>query len=170
MRKAMIATGATLGALGLLGAGTWALGATLPREHEASASRRLGAPVEEVFARIGDRAAAASWRSDVERVDVLPDVDGHARFVEHGEHGPITYEEVEREPPHRIVTRIADPELPFGGAWEIELTEVDGGTSVTITERGWVDPPLFRALSQYVFGHDATLRSYLDDLDRSLGR
>lgn len=37
-----------------------------------------------------------------------------------------------------------------------------------ITEEGFVTNPLFRVLSKFVFGHDATMKTYLADLSRKL--
>ena len=69
------------------------------------------------------------------------------------------------EPPRRLVTRIADEDLPFGGTWTYRLEPDGGGTRVTITEDGEVYNPVFRFVSRFVMGHDATLRTYLDDLE-----
>ena len=34
----------------------------------------------------------------------------------------MTYEVVEEDPPPNLIIRIADPHLPFGGAWTYEIT------------------------------------------------
>jgi hypothetical protein len=68
------------------------------------------------------------------------------------------------------VTRIADPDQPFGGTWTFELTRAGAGTRVTITERGEVYNPIFRFLSRFVFGHTATLESCLLALERKWAR
>jgi hypothetical protein len=65
------------------------------------------------------------------------------------------------------VTRIADPDLPFGGSWTYEIRAAeDGGSVVVITEDGEVRNPIFRFVSRFLFGHTATLDGYL----RALGR
>ncbi len=74
----------------------------------------------------------------------------------------------ESEPPRRLVTRITDKTLPFGGAWTFTLQPVDGGTKLTITENGEVYNPLFRVMSRFVFGHTATIDRYLGDLQKHL--
>jgi hypothetical protein len=68
-----------------------------------------------------------------------------------------------------MVTRIADPEQPFGGTWTFELAPADGGTRLTITERGEVYNPIFRALGRFVFGHTATIDQYLRALGAAFG-
>lgn len=134
-----------------------AFGWMLPVGHVASGSAVIGAPAEVVFARVADVPAYPSWWSEVSRVEPLTPVDGRARYREHMRTGAVVFEVVERVPPVRFVSRIADPEQPFGGTWTFELAPADGGTRVTITERGEVYNPLFRFLSHYVFSQTATL-------------
>jgi hypothetical protein len=74
------------------------------------------------------------------------------------------YEIVEQAPPHRLVSRVADPGLPYGGTWTFELAPEGGGTRLTITERGEVHNPVFRVLARFVFGYAATMEAYLEDL------
>jgi hypothetical protein len=66
---------------------------------------------------------------------------------------------LERQPPHRLVTRIP-PGGPFGGSWTLEL-EAKKGTTLTITERGEVSNVVFRFLSRFAFGHHATQEQFL---------
>jgi uncharacterized protein YndB with AHSA1/START domain len=89
------------------------------------------------------------------------------RWREYGRN-TITFERVEIEPPTRLVTRIADPDLPFGGTWTFDLVEEGEGTRLTITEHGEVHNPVFRFMSRYVFGHAATIEQFLEDLGRRL--
>jgi len=74
------------------------------------------------------------------------------------------------ESPKRMVTRIVDQNLPFGGRWEYDI-EPDGpdASRVTITERGWVSNPIFRFVSRFVMGHTATIDAYLRALGKHFG-
>ena len=153
---------ATLGLLALMGA-------RLPREHVASRSIVVRRPAAEVFAVIRDFARAPEWRKDVTRVELLGEHGGRPRFREHGAHGALTMEVVEEVPATRMVTRIVDEDLPFGGSWSYELTPLADGTRLVITERGEVKPVLFRALSKYVFTHHRTIELYLRSLGQRFG-
>jgi hypothetical protein len=82
--------------------------------------------------------------------------------------GAIVFETVEAVAPHRFVSRIADPDQPFGGTWTFELTAEGQGTRVSLTERGEVYNPIFRFLSHYVFSQTATVESCLAALADSL--
>ena len=44
-------------------------------------------------------------------------------------------------PPSRFVSEIADTDLGYSGGWTFELTEVEGGSRLTITERGFLQFP-----------------------------
>jgi uncharacterized protein YndB with AHSA1/START domain len=146
------------------------VGARLPRHHVASRRVTIRRPPAEVFAVMRDFARAPEWRKDVKRVELMVGDGGGVRFREEGAHGPITMEVVEEVPAVRLVTRIADDSLPFGGTWTYELSPAPAsGTDVVITERGEVKPALFRALSQYVFTHHRTIDQYLRALGARFG-
>ena len=82
----------------------------------------------------------------------------------------ITYEVVESVAPSRWTTRIADPDLPFGGTWTYVITPLpDGGSTLTITEHGDVSNPIYRFVSRFVIGHTATLDKYLHSLAKKFG-
>jgi uncharacterized protein YndB with AHSA1/START domain len=153
-------------ALGLLAR----IGARLPRAHVAARAVVIRRPAAEVFAVIRDVARAPEWRKDVRKVTLLDEAGGRRRFREEGGHGAITFEVLEEQAPSRLVTRIADEDLPFAGSWTYELSPAgDGATRVTVTERGEVKPALFRALSKYVFTHHRTLEQYLRALAGRFG-
>jgi uncharacterized protein YndB with AHSA1/START domain len=145
----------------VLGVGYW-----LPVAHVETRSAAFAHPPDRVFAAIADIENYPRWRSDVDAVEVLA-WEPRVRWREYGD-DPITFERVEIRPPSRLVTRIADPDLPFGGTWTFELAEEGKGTRLTITEHGEVYSPLFRFMSRYVFGHGATLERFLADLERRL--
>jgi len=82
---------------------------------------------------------------------------------------PITYEVVESVPPQRLVRRIADKNLPFGGSWTYEVEPVAGGSALRITENGEVYNPIFRFVSRFVMGHTRTIDETLKALGKKFG-
>jgi uncharacterized protein YndB with AHSA1/START domain len=144
-------------------------GALLPRGHVAARSAVFRRPPAEVFGVIGAFAAYPEWRGDVKKIELLPAFAGKERFREHNSFGAITFEVEERAESERLVTRIADTDLGFGGTWTYELTPADGGTRLTITERGEVSNVIFRFLSRFVFSQHATIDKYLQALGRKFG-
>ena len=144
------------------------VGLVLPRRHVAARRVRLRRPPEEVWARIRDHAAEPGWRSKLDRVERLPDVGGRERWKEVSGRSALTFETLEADAPRRLVRRIADEKLPFGGSWTIEVTDDRaGGVVVAVTEHGEVKHPLFRVISRFVIGHTRTIDGYLRDLAAS---
>jgi len=73
----------------------------------------------------------------------------------------ITFEVIESIAEQKLVTRIADKNLPFGGTWTYEIAPDNRGTTLTITEHGEVYNPVFRFISRSVIGHTAQIDQYL---------
>jgi len=153
----------------LLVVGVLLVGSRLPARHRARMEVRVDAPPATAFALIADVARAPSWRSDVTSIELLAADNDVPRFRETGKHGAISYRIEAAEAPHRFVTRIADTDLGYGGSWTWDIRPDAGGSLVTITEDGEVTSPLFRFMSHYVFGHHASIASYLQSLSDALG-
>jgi hypothetical protein len=129
------------------------IGAALPKEHVARRKIQVAAAPDQVFSLI---AGPSDWRGvPYELLAQSP-----LKWREDG----ITYERVETIPPNRIVNRIADPNLPFGGSWTYEIEPAGGATGLTITEHGEVSNPFFRFVSRFIMGHTATIEKYQRDL------
>jgi uncharacterized protein YndB with AHSA1/START domain len=153
--------------LGVAG-GVAIIGWLLPVGHEASRTAQFDQPPQRVYDVIADVGGYASWLEGVARIEMLESADGKVRFREHTTSGPVTMEVEEARPPSRFVTRIADPDQPFGGTWTFEITEDGASTRVTITERGEVYNPIFRFMARFVFGHTSTMEGYLRSLGKKL--
>ncbi|HJU88804.1 MAG TPA: SRPBCC family protein [Gemmatimonadaceae bacterium] len=145
------------------------VGYLLPVSHVASRSARYAQPPDAIWSAITDVSSYPSWRTDVKKVDTLPAQEGRTRWAEEGSGERITFEIVESDAPRKLVTRIADPRLPFGGRWTYVLVPNETGTTLTITENGEVYNPIFRFMSRFVFGHTATMEKYLTDLGAKFG-
>ncbi|MFL5484750.1 MAG: SRPBCC family protein [Gemmatimonadaceae bacterium] len=137
-----------------------------PVAHRATSEATYRATPEQIFKLITDVESFPRWRPSVERVEVLPTSDGHARFREIGKNGSILFEVDSIVQNQRVVTRIADRSLPFGGKWTYEIIPRGDSTSLRITEDGEVYNPLFRFVSRFIFGHTATIDEYLKDVGR----
>lgn len=167
--KLVIILGLIIGAIAGLIAAATLIGLFLPRQHVASRTIRLTASPEAVWAIINDRAAYPSWRRGVARVERRDDRNGHEVWAEINRRGEaMPLETVESASPRRLVTRIADDTLPFGGAWTWELSPADEGcTELRITEDGFIKPPAFRTVMR-LMGYDATIRQFERDLMKRL--
>jgi uncharacterized protein YndB with AHSA1/START domain len=146
------------------------IGAMLPRDHIASVSARIAATPAAVWTALTDPASFPQWRGDVTRVELLAPSAHGPSWREHTRSGAITMQVDDAEPPTRLVTRIADDTLPFGGYWEYRVApDGEAGSLVTVTEHGSVYNPVFRFMSRFVFGHTATMKTYLRALGRKYG-
>jgi uncharacterized protein YndB with AHSA1/START domain len=145
------------------------IGWRLPAAHVATSSVQLNASPDSVFALISTPQNYPAWRPDVKKVDLMTE-QGVTRFREDGSNGPILFEIVEKVAPRRLVTKIADKSLPFGGRWIYEITPTPTGSELRITEEGEVYNPLFRFVSRFIMGHTATIDGYLEAVRKRLNR
>jgi len=133
------------GGLVLLVAAIAAAGSMLPRTHTASRTLRVKRSPEEVWPVVLQATQASSVPVDV----------------------------LERDPPRRLVTRVTAAERNFGGTWTIVIAPVPStgsghaGSTVTVTEDGWVANPIFRVVSRLVIGHHATMDALLTQVAKT---
>lgn len=157
-------------ALAALFAVVAAVGAALPAEHRVSRSLRLRQSPSNIWQALDDLSGQAEWRTDLASIELLPDRAGRRAWREHWKNGQqILMEESSRTPPSRLVTRIADESLPFGGTWTFEIDADGDGSRVRITEDGVVRNVIFRSMAKFVFGHSATMEGYLKSLAGKFG-
>jgi hypothetical protein len=144
-----------------------AVGWLLPQNHVAVRRARFKQRPEVIWETI---TGPPTWRPDVESYEMLPEVEGRVQWREVDRRKEsILFERVEAKAPKRLVTRIADPKLPFGGTWTQEITPTAEGCMLTITENGEIYNPLFRFMARFVFGYTATLEKYLLALAKKHG-
>ncbi len=154
-----------LAVLALLCGVVLVVGSSLPVEHTASATRIVRGDPDAVWRVVTDVRAFPAWRIDVDSTTQLDARGGLPVWRETGLTGSLTLEVLELERPYRLVTRIADEGLPFGGTWTYELLPAENGTRVTLTEDGLIYSVVFRFFARFVLGYDETLRRYLDALE-----
>lgn len=158
------------GAIVLVVAIAVAVGYALPVKHRASGESTFKATPDSIFTLITTVEAFPTWRSGVKAVEILPATDGRKRFREVSGHGSITFVVESTEPNKRLVTRIDDKSLPFGGTWTYDLSPTGAGrTTLRITEDGEVYNPIFRFVSRFVMGYDGTIKTYLADVGKRVG-
>ena len=145
------------------------VGYLLPVKHVATATALVPATPEQVWQTLTDVAAYPKWRGDVTSVEMLPTDSGRVAWREEGKNGAISYSIEHAEAPRRLVTRITDKSLPFGGTWEYTVAPDSAGSRVQITEHGEVYNPVFRFVSRFIIGHTSTASAYLKALGARFG-
>jgi uncharacterized protein YndB with AHSA1/START domain len=145
------------------------IGSQLPRSHRVSGERLLVTPPDVLWRTLTNIEAFPTWRTDLKRVRRLPDRDGKTAWIEEGRSGKMTFIFERTDAPHVLVSRIADPNLPFGGTWTCEIAPVPNGSRLTITEAGEIYNPLFRVAARFFFGYSASITAYLSALEKKFG-
>ena len=141
------------------------IGALLPKAHTASRTAHIQASPRQVFDIIADYRSFPSWRSDVREVKDRHSQSGRPSWVEVTRHGELPLEVIESDPPRKLVGKIADPKLPFGGTWTWQIApDNENECDVTITEDGEIYNPFFRFMARFIFGYTATMERNLRDL------
>ena len=158
--------GATLAAIAAV---AFIVGFALPQNHVASRSAHLASPPEVVWEVITGVEQYPAWRKDVDSVQLLTGQGDTLAWREVSGGDRISFVAETVEAPSRLVTRISDKSLPFGGSWEYRIEPDGTGSKVTITENGEVYNPIFRFVSRFVIGHTATIDKYLAALAARLG-
>jgi hypothetical protein len=146
------------------------IGWLLPRDHVASADAVLPAAPAEVARLVREIEAQPNWRRGVTAIEVQERRTEGLRYVERTGEEAIAFDFVEEEPGRRFRSTIADPSLPFGGAWTIWVDAEGNGTRVRIEEKGFVTNPVYRFFAAVLFGYDRTMNAYLADLQRAVER
>ena len=167
MRRALVILGVVVGPVLVV----LVVGALLPRDHVATSAVTMRQPPEVVWPVIRDQGALPSWWPEITGSERLADRDGREvwrQTMRSGFEMVVVVTEVDE--PTRLVTHIdSPPGAPFGGDWIYRLSPADGGTRVSVTERGWIANPVFRFLARVVFSYHDTLDGYLEALGRHFG-
>ena len=146
------------------------VGAMLPRQHSASRTVRIGLPPEALYAVLSDVSKYPSWRAGLKGLERRPDKDGMPAWTEDADGMKIPMRFERMEPPSRLVARIDTTELPFGGTWTYRIVPAEGASDLTITEDGEVSNVFFRFMSRFVFGHHATMDTFIKGLQSHVGQ
>ena len=149
-------------------------GATLPLNHSTTVTQTVSAPPEKVFAQITNVAAGATWRPELKGVTLLPPDNGRDHWVEDLGHGQtMTFLATKTDPPvggtaERDVL-LDVPGASYGGTWTYKLSPgpTPGTTTLSITEAGFIQPPLYRFMMHHIFGMDHNINAYFEDLDNA---
>jgi hypothetical protein len=142
------------------------IGYLLPRDHTASRANRYNQSPEVLWTAITDVDAMPSWREGLKSIKHLPSSNTLPAHLEVTTMGEIPYQTIEMVAPRKLVRRISDPNLPFGGSWTFEIVPAAPGATLRITENGYVINPFFRFMSRFIFGYTSELDRYLRALSK----
>ncbi|MFM9841068.1 MAG: hypothetical protein ACKVOQ_22560 [Cyclobacteriaceae bacterium] len=156
----------SLGILIVLIAIVYLIGLLMNVKHEATIQcefKKIG--MDEILLVITDYKEYTSWRSGIKELTI----DSVNHWTEKNSHGDkVSYRLEMGDEKGKLITRILNKDLAYGGFWEFTITSIDDGCSIKIVENGEVYNPLFRFMAKYIFGHETTLKNYVNDLEIKL--
>ncbi len=158
-----------LGLLVFVAAIGYTAGARLPLAHSASVRARFAVPPDSLYAAIVAVDSYPKWRADVKTVTRLPDHNGHTAWRETTGSGALDYEATVAVQPNRVVNTITTKDAGFTGQWIFQILPDSTGSTLTITEEGAIEQPLFRFMQRYVFGMTASMETFLHALGGRFG-
>ena len=147
----------------------WVIGLMPPRDHMATRMAHYQVPPDQVWAAITDIDAMPSWRIGLKSVTRLPDKNGLPAHTENTTAGKLTFETTEMIPPRRLVRGMAS-DLPFGGTWTFDIAPAQDGSTLRITENGYVTNPFFRFVARYFIGYTSEMNKFLTGLAQHFGQ
>jgi uncharacterized protein YndB with AHSA1/START domain len=132
---------------------------------------RFAAPPDSVYDAITNVDAYPKWRKDVKSVRHLANRDGHTVWEEAAGSGTMAYEMTVAIRPNRVVNVLLPSEhgRGFSGRWIFQILPDSVGSTLTISEEGTVENPIFRFMQRFVFGTHATMETFLNSLGGRFG-
>ncbi len=154
--------------IGLAGL-AWLSGFLLPVRHEASASVRLQASPEAVWAVLTAVENYPRWRSDVATSEIIrskpvltwrqTDLKGRV----------MTHTEGLDRPIEKWADHLSGGDLDVGGERVFLIVgDSSGGSTVALTESAEIKDPLARFRARFVTGYTKDLKQVTDDLRKRL--
>lgn len=161
MKIALIALAVVVALLVCAGVVMYLIGRGEPERHTARIRFSVAKPREAVWAALTDYAAMPQWWPAVKAVRFETRGDGTVLTWNKDSHGrEIAFRTAAETRPSRLVREIVGEDLPFGGTWTYELSSDGAGTAITLTEDGFIRPPLMRAFAKFFMKPDATMKDF----------
>lgn len=137
------------------------VGRAQPLRHTATITFTVANPRATVWAALTDYAAIPAWWPAVKSIRMETRANGEIITWNTDGHGKeIGFRTKEERAPALLVREIVGADLPFGGTWTYALADDGGTTRVTLTEDGFITPPLFRGIAKFFLKPDATMRDF----------
>ena len=161
MKILLLILGGLAALLVLAGLVFYLIGRAQPERHTATITFIVPKPRPSVWVALTDYASMPQWWPAVKSIRFETRAGGEVISWNKDAHGKeIGFRTQSEKPPARLVREIVGDDLPFGGTWTYELAEDGGGTRVTLTEDGFIKPPLFRGIAKFFLPPDAAMRDF----------
>ena len=160
----------------IVGIIAYADGTTLPVDHTTTVTGIVAAPPTKVFDLITEIANGATWRREVKSVKLLPPVSGpngsEDHWIEDLGHGQtmtflaVRTDDLTPQGHARRQVLLDVPGAAYGGTWTYEISPGPAPvqTTLSITEAGYIHPPIYRFMMTHVLGMTYNLNQYMSDI------
>lgn len=161
MKIVFVSMGIILTLTVLAGLFLYLAGLAQPERHAGSITFTMAKPSTVVWAALTDYAAMPQWWPAVKKIRFETRPYGEVVTWDTDRRGRETgFRTTEEKAPAQLVREITGDNLPFGGTWTYALVDANSGTQLTLTEDGFVKPPLFRGIAKFFLKPDATMRVF----------
>jgi len=145
------------------------VGVALPAKSIHTRTITLRQPPEKVFDVLADAQGLPKWNRNMEKVQMLPPVDGKETMRQTFKGGmEMTIVTTESLAPSHLVRAMHNPRSPFQGLWRYQILANDGGSRVALIEQSEVSNPFFRIMLR-VFGPTKYMDQHLKGLAKYFG-
>jgi Polyketide cyclase / dehydrase and lipid transport len=146
-----------------------AIGFALPAHTEHTRTVTLKQSPDAIFAVLADVPSMPKWNTHMEKVEMLPPIDGKEATKQTFQGGmTMTIVTAESLAPAHLVREMRDDGGPFLGSWTYEIAPAESGSTVVLKEKSEVKNPFFR-LMMLIFGPTKYMDDHLVDLARNFG-
>jgi hypothetical protein len=147
-----------------------AISFALPAQMKHTRAIILKQTPEKVFAVLSDVAKLPTWNRNLQKVEMLPPIDGKEATKQTSKDGTaMTIVTTESLPPTHLLRIVHDVSgNAFSGSWTYEITPTTHGCEVALTEKSYIKNPISRLIVR-IFGSTRYVDQHLVDLAKHFG-
>ncbi len=147
----------------------FAIGYALPSHTTHTRTIAIKQMPEAVFALLADVQGMPKWNRHMEKVEMLPPVDGREATRQTFQGNMVmTIITTESVPPSHLVRTMGDASGPFSGSWTYDISPTSDSSKIALTEQSDVKNPIARLMMR-IFGPTKYVDDHLSDLAQHFG-
>jgi uncharacterized membrane protein len=152
-RSGKWAAGVAAGIAVVAGGGAIA-GYLLPPNFTNSSSVFIAKPRQEVWNVLADHQRLPAWSPEFQSVRIMRDSPTTQWEAKGADGTTFVFEDVVRNAPSELVSRIVSGNRAFSGTWTLRIGEAAGGSTVTATSDTRIENPYYRVLGRVFLASD----------------
>jgi uncharacterized membrane protein len=157
-RSGKWAAGVAAGVAVVAGGGAIA-GYLLPANITTSSSVFIAKSRQEVWNVLADHQRLPSWSPEFQSVRILRESPPLQWEAKGSDGTTFAFEDVVRNAPSELVSRISSGNRAFSGTWTLRIAEAQGGSTVAVTSDTQIQNPYYRVLGHLFLARDKDRQS-----------